>query len=156
MTEVPAGSALSRIEARRHKATESLTLDLAVPRYDPPIYVRFRPVEPAEVEALEKRFRGLKDKDRTVIRNAAVLVEACLGLFEKDDDDDFVGLNESPDPETWPRFTQELAEIVGIDADTAIDTVRGTYLTGYDVVSTAVRLLEWSGLEPLTEDDSGN
>lgn len=156
MTEAPAGSALSRIEARRRKAAESLTLDLPVPRYDPPIYVRFRPVEPDEVEAVEKRFRGLKDKNRTVIRNAAVLVEACLGLFEKDDDGSLVGLNEDPDPATWPRFTEELAEIVGVDADTAIDTVRGTYLTGYDIVNTAVRLLEWSGLESLAEDNSGN
>ena len=106
---------------------------------------------------MEKRFRGLKDKNKTVIRNAAVLVEACMGVFERDDDGDPIGLNDKPEPATWPKFDAELAEIVGAPTDgSAVDTVRETYLTGYDIINTAVRLLEWSGLEPLAEDDSGN
>lgn len=156
MTEASAGSALSRIEARRRAAAQSLTLDLPVPRYDPPIYVRVRPIEPSEVEAINKRFKSLKT-DKTVTINAAALAEVCLGLFEKDEDGDLVGLNEESDPSAWPRFDESLAEIVGVEAGSAVDMVRGTYLTGYDIISAGARVLEWSGMNgALDEDDSGN
>lgn len=156
MTEAPAGSALNGLLARRKKALAGLPIDLRVPRYDPPIFVRFRPLEPEDVEGTEKRFRNLKSKDKTTIRNAAVLVEACLGVFEKDDDGEPVGLNGETDEAKWPKFDYRLAELLEIDTKEAIDTVRELYLTGYDIVSTATKLLEHSGLEALEDDDSGN
>lgn len=149
-----AGSALARLRDRRKAASERLHLDLAVPRYDPPIYVRFRPVTQPELESIERRFKGSKDPDKNVHRHAALLAETCVGIFERNDQGAEQGLD--PDsPGVWPRFDDALAGLLEADVDTAVDTVRALYLTDGDVIATAGRVTEWSGYAAF-EDDSGN
>lgn len=138
------GSALSSLRARRAKAREELHLDLAVPRLDPPVYVRFAPVDDGRVKAINKRFEKSKDKDRDVLINAAVLAEACRGLFEVIDNQE-VSVDDSDREGEWPRFDDQLADLLGIEAGKASDVVRALYLTDGDVIATATRVAEWSG-----------
>lgn len=138
------GSVLASLRDRREKARQELHLDLAVPRLDPPVYVRFAPVEQSQINRINKRHEKSKDKDRDVIINAVILAEACRGVFEVIDDEPV-----SVDPDArdgdWPRFDELLADMLGLDTDKASDVVRGLYLTDGDVIATATRLAEWSG-----------
>jgi hypothetical protein len=139
---------LARLAEARKAALETLHLDMQVPRLDPPVVVRVRPITNAEVAAITKRFRG--KTDGAVLHNAAIIAESCLGVFGIDEDGRPV-----EDQQDWPRFDEQLAEILGMDgASTAVDVVRGLYLTDGDVASAADRVVEWSGFR--RADDSGN
>lgn len=137
-------SPLASLRARREKAREELHLDLAVPRLDPPVFVRFAPVEQSQIARINKRHEKSKDKDRDVIVNAVILAEACRGVFEVVDDDP-VSIDAADRDGDWPRFDEQLAGLLGLDTDKASDVARGLYLTDGDVIATASRLAEWSG-----------
>ncbi len=141
---------LARLAEARKAALETLHLDIQVPRLDPPVFVRVRPITGPEVVAITKRFRGNKSADAPVMHNAAIIAEVCLGVFGTDDDGQPV-----EDPDEWPRFDGQLAEILGLDgASSAVEVVRGLYLTDGDIASAANRVVEWSGFRGT--DDSGN
>lgn len=143
-------SGLARLKETRKAALETLHLDLSVPRLDPPVVVRFRPLTQAEIKTITKRFASNKTADSVILHNAALLAEACLGVFGLDENGEPV-----EDPDDWPGFDETLAEILGLDgASSAVDVVRGLYLTDGDVSSAADRLVEWSGWR--RADDSGN
>jgi hypothetical protein len=141
---------LARLAEARKAALATLHLDLQVPRLDPPVVVRVRPITNAEVAAITRRFRGNKTPDAPVMHNAAIIAEACLGVFGLDENGEPV-----EDEADWPRFDEELAEILGLDgASSAVDVVRGLYLTDGDVASAADQIVLWSGFR--RADDSGN
>lgn len=151
-------SALASLRARRDKAREQLHLDLAVPRLDPPVYVRFAPVEQSQITRINDRHKKSKDKDRDVIINAVILAEACRGVFEVIDDET-VSVNPDDRDGEWPRFDPDLAELLGLNPDEskATDVVRGLYLTDGDIIATASRLAEWSGYSVADlEEHAGN
>jgi hypothetical protein len=151
------GSPLASLRARREKAVTGLHLDLAVQRLDPPVYVRYRPVTQAEIDQSSKLFDKSKDADKNVKANAATLAKACLGVFEVID-----GVEVSVDPAdrhgSWPRFDQQLGDLLGLETNRAADIVRGLYLTDGDVIATATKLADWSGysLSGLEEREAGN
>lgn len=141
---------LARLAEARKAALEQLHLDMQVPRLDPPVFVRVRPITTPEVTAITKRFRGNKTPESTVMHNAAIIAEACLGVFGTDDDGKPV-----EDPSEWPKFDEELADILGLEgASSAVEVVRALYLTDGDVTSAAERIVKWSGFRG--DDDSGN
>lgn len=152
------GSPLASLRDRREKAREELHLDLAVPRLEPPVYVRFAPVEQSQINRINERHRKSKDKDKDVIINALVLTEACRGVFEVIDGES-VSVNPGGRDGDWPRFDPELADLLGLNPDEtkAVDVVRGLYLTDGDIIATASRLAEWSGYSMADlEEHSGN
>lgn len=158
--EVPAapGSPLASLRERREVAVSKLFTDRVVPRLEPAtVWVRYKPIPQRRIEAANKQAAASKDKDRDVIANAAVLAEACLGVFE-----DLDGKLVSIDPEDrdgdWPTFNDRLAELLGVRAGKAGDIVRGLYLTDGDVISTVREVVKWSGFvdEQLERDDEGN
>jgi hypothetical protein len=149
MTDLPPDSPLARLRAAQEQARKTLYLDLPVPRLPYPVFVRYAPLPQEQTEAIEKKFRNIK-KDRSVLNNAAFLVEACQGVFVHDENGEPVSID--PDDEAWPKFDDHLAELLGITADKATDVVRALYLTDGDIISTAIRVLAWSGYA----DDSGN
>lgn len=154
--EIPAasGSPLARLRAEREGMRDKLTIDLRVPRYDFPLFVRYGPVKQSRVEKLEKKFRGKEDE--TVLTNAAILAEVCQGLFFYDEAGEPVGIDED-NPTEWPRFDEHLAELLGIASGSAADMVRAVYGTDGDVNSTALRVMRHSGYgDPLEGDDSPN
>ena len=79
---VAEGSVLAGLRERREQAKTKLVKDLAVPRMDPPVYVRFKPIPSRRLTAANKQAAASGDKDAEVIANAGVLAEACLGVFE--------------------------------------------------------------------------
>lgn len=146
------GSALADLRDRREKALRRLHLDLRIPRLDPPVYVRFKPVERPVIEDANKKAAESKDRDWAVIANAFVLAHACVGVFGEVD-----GKPEGT-PEDWPRFA-DLAELVDLPAaSTATEVIRKLYLTDGDVIAAADRLTTWSAqVEQRTEEEfSGN
>lgn len=161
--DAAAGSALASLRARRRKSVAALHFDLEVPRYDPPVFVRYKPVSQEKVEQTFKRTEKRRGQDRTVVTNAIILAEACLGVFEVID-----GQEVSVDPEDrdgeWPKFDQRLGELLtsiedGERAPTkASDVVRKLYLTDGDIISTAQDLSVRSGYaqEQLERESEGN
>lgn len=151
-------SALAGHRARRQKSIAELFTDLVVPRYDPEIYVRFRPVVQRRIDAVNKAAEKSKDRDKSAIANAVILADACIGIFEVVD-----GVEVSIDPRdpggAWPKFDERLAEIFELPAaKKASEVVRGLYLTDGDVIGTASKLAEWSGYatDQLERDEAGN
>jgi hypothetical protein len=134
------GSALSSIRARRQAAADKLYIDLAVPRIDPPIFVRLRPVTQTEINRINGQHAKSKAPDVDVVINAVTLSTACLGVFGEVDG------KPDGDPDTWPKFDEDLAELLGLPAgSTAVDVVRGLYLTDGDVIATGAELAKFSG-----------
>lgn len=147
------GSALSGLRARRDAARKKLHLDLAVPRLDPPVYVRFEPVPQERLTRIARQYKDSKARDVEVVMNAVHLASACIGVFAEVD-----GQPEG-DPDSWPRFDADLAEILGLPASTSpVDIVRDLYLTDGDVIATGTRLVEWSGYawQDIERDAAGN
>jgi hypothetical protein len=155
---VPAApsSALARLRARRQQPLTQLHIDLAIPRYDPPIYVRYKPIAQTRLEEIGKRAEKSKERDATAIGNATVLAESCVGIFELDHDQlDEDGNptpvsidpdNPSTDPEKWHKFDKDLVTLFALDAaPRAAEIVRQMYFTDGDVAASVVKLGEFSG-----------
>lgn len=157
------------LRARRAAATNRLYLDRRVPRLDPPVVVRFRPLTSTEVEDAGRKIEKGKPGSRTAaIQNANALAKACIGIWEDDPDgerDEDGNLpKRSPilgDTRDWSevRFDQELAADLGVPKlKDAASVVLELYLTEGDVISEAGALTEWSGFARRDgdEDWSGN
>lgn len=157
--EVPAaaGSALSSLRDRREKARQELFKDLPIPRLDPPVYVRFRPLKGTEIATAQKRGQNSADKEAVVNVNAGLIAAACRGVFEVID-----GAPVSIDPDDrhgdWPLFGERLAELLGLRTNRAAEVVRGLYLTDGDIIATVGELVDWSGYttEVLDRETAGN
>lgn len=160
---VPAAptSPLASLRERRQKSVDTLFIDLEVPRYDPPLFVRFGPISDERIELINKQHAKSKDKARNVNANAVALAESCLGVFEKVDGErvSVDPENRSSDPAEWLRFDKQLGALLGDpDTVTAAEVVRLLYLTDGDVLATAAKVTEWSGfsLAGIEEDEQGN
>ena len=159
-TPAAPGSALARFRQARAKALQGLTVDLQVPGYDPPLYVRFRPVKQTEVDKVTEKANQSTDPDRELNANAAILAHACVGVFETVDGKP-VG-----DPSSWPKFDQDLAHLLGIDEaedgtrlePTTTEIVRALYLTDGALLNTARALDAWSApaIRRREEESAGN
>lgn len=152
------GSQLASLRERRQKVVDTLYFDLEVPRYDPPVFVRYKPVDAQRIDATLDRTARQRDKNRSVNTNAIILASACMGVFEV-----INGVEVSVDPDDrdgeWPVFGPELAAILGVPmAKKASEVVKVLYLTDGDLISTADDLQRRSGyLQSQQErDDSGN
>lgn len=152
------GSALASLRDRRAQGLKKLFVDLPVPRYDPPIYVRFKPMAAARITAISKRFEKSKDPDKDVLANAVTLAEACIGIFQLDAGGAEVSVDVEHPNDDWPRFDTTLGGMLGIEVAQAVEAVRGLYLTDGDVIATAGKLTEWSGytVDELEERVQGN
>lgn len=132
---------------RRQQAQSKLHLDRRVPRLDPPVFVRFRPLSQDELEAAQKAIEKGKAKDRTVVANANALATACIGIYELDAQGEKTSA--APDDvEDWNnvRFDENLGRELGHESMIrASDVVRALYLTEGDIVHEAGELTTWSG-----------
>lgn len=151
-------STLASLRDRVARVKKALHLDLEVPRLDPPVFVRYRPVEQTRLNAAGKLATKLnRSNDGDVIANASILSSACIGVFEVID-----GEEVSIDPEDrhgeWPNFGPRLAELLGINTKKSSDVVRALFQTDGDIISTVSKLGVWSGYaqEELERDPEGN
>lgn len=157
--EAAESSPLAGLRAARAKVVATLHTDLPIPRLEG-FGVRYGIVTQRRIDQITKKFQQSKDPDRTVIINALVLAEACLGVYQWVD-----GEQVSVDPEDrageWPKFAERLAELLHDPdepkprATKSSDVVRSLYLTDGDIVSTATQLAEWNGYaaEILADDE---
>ena len=151
------GSTLASLRERREAVLAAQYLDLAVPDYDPPVYVRYKPITNAKLNAATKQVAASKDRDAEVIANAGVLAEACVGVFEVIDDTQ-VSIDPTDRDGTWLRFDKDLARLLGVPAGKAAEVVRALYPTDGHIISTVGKVGQWSGfaMDQLERDDAGN
>ena len=141
---------LFHLKARREELVKNLTLDLRVPRWDSPeLWVRYRPVDATKLTASVERRQKTKTNDQSILLNADILVESCVGIYARHPD--FPGqelsLREDDPFGKLTRFDPDLATSLGIpDAlgVTAAMVCRKLYLTDGDLVDAATQVLEWS------------
>ena len=136
----PAGSPFAALRAEREAASKEVVIDLRVPRYATPVFVRYRAPEKARITAITDAAQ--KKRDKSVTPEAVLLAEYCVGVFEKDSDGNPIG-----DPADWPRFDERLAEYLGVDSETksAADVVRKLFTTEGDIIKHATELISWAG-----------
>ncbi|HXH77317.1 hypothetical protein [Nocardioides sp.] len=146
------------LRERREQARSKLYLDRRVPRIDPPVFVRFKPLSSARLEGLTRQAEKSKDPERYINGSAIAIADACVGIFEVIDDEK-VSIDPDGDRDDWPRFDSRLAELLGLaDLGKAAPIVRALYLTDGDVTSEAAALTEWSGYagQEADEEYAGN
>lgn len=137
--KAPEGSQLATLLQRRQQIADEQVLKLRIPRWDEPeIVVSYRPVDPTEFAKSLKGLEGLKEPgeiaEASLDRNADLLIKSCLGIESKNPD------------HKWEGFNEELAEALGIEIPTARRTCRQLFVTGGDLLATASKLCEWSGI----------
>lgn len=135
--------AFARLEAQ---ARAEITRSIRVPRWDPPIGIKVRPLTEDEyVDSLRTR-DGAQTAGKRLLHAADLLARACIGIFLQVGKDRRVALNpEDPDGE-WPTFGAGLRPFLGRDCgDEAASWVIGLFRTEPDVIAAADELVAWSG-----------
>jgi hypothetical protein len=124
VTEAPTGFASIRdqIRAEREAIASEKTLDLLVPGYSGLLAVRYRSISDRELEQYIKRAQG----EQSIGANLDLLIQTCETiLYRESDEQEFTpALDENGDR---IRFDIRLAEMLGIDAKTARETVAGFF-----------------------------
>lgn len=142
-------SPLESLKKRREKLMSDLYVDIRVPRWDDPeIYVRFKPVSAIKLGAAVERRRKQKGDDWSLLANADMLVEACIGIYAVVDGDldNKLSLKSGNPDGKWTRFDPDLAEAIGVEAERAVDSCIALYMTEGDLLDTANRLFRWSNI----------
>ena len=165
-TPASAGSPLASLRDRRKARRKKLKLDLVVPGYDPPVYVRFRPASQSKLVQELKRAEKSKDKDAITLANASLLVEACLGVFQVDIEGTEVSIdpdNLTTDESEWLKFGPKLGTLLADEEagellSKASDVVRALYDNDMALAAASTRLVEWSQSmnEELDRETEGN
>lgn len=158
------GSPLIDLRRRREEKLNKLHIDLEVPRWGdnggPAVWIRYRPAKMAiTLTAAEKRQKS-KHKDWFVLSNADVLVDSCVGVFVKVNGEPFTlahdGTWTSFDPDTaaeadWVSVkgarVDELNDALGIQASSAVESLRALFFTDGDLFAHANALGDFSGVE---------
>lgn len=131
----PGESIADRI--RRRHLSGVRTKDLAVPRFEGDIVIRYK-VLPSRT--LLQITRG---KKTPLASNADLLVAACQEVFFLDDDGTLVPVSDE-DHGTGPvRFDGRLADIVGLQAEQPRDVVIRLFAEDAAIGGTADRLVKW-------------
>lgn len=149
----------SGLRDRREKAANKLYVDRRVPRMDPPVFVRFKPLLQETIDAANKAIEKGKDKRRNVHANADAIATACIGIYELDEHNEKRSVVPDVDDWTEVRFDEALGRELGHQSMIrARDVVQALYLTDGDIISEAGELTEWSGYARRDgdEDYSGN
>ena len=148
---VPEGSAFATLRAERANAAEKVHLELRVPRWETPVFVRYKAPEKKRIQSILNAAQ--KKRDHSVTPEAVLLAENCIGVYEKDPDGNPIG-----NPDEWPRFDEALAAYLGVDAKRAVDVVKALFVTEGDITRHSAELMTWAGFATGDVDDlySGN
>jgi hypothetical protein len=158
-----------RLRERREAVAAKLYTDRDVPRL-PGVVVRFGPIPGGTIEQINRRTEKSKDPERYVLGAASSLTHACLGVYDVTDDEDaaiattkdgrhLVSIDADHPDDPAPKFDARLAKLLGLhETASAIQVVRGFYLTDGDVVSESNEVTVWSGYagEESDGDFAGN
>jgi hypothetical protein len=149
-------SPLISLRERREQIVNDLYIDIKVPRWDDPsIFVRFRPVSAMKLNAAIERRRKQKGEDWTLLANADVLIDSCIGIYAIFDGEDHkYSLRHNDAQGKWTKFDKDLADSLGVEAERATDTLRALYLTEGDLIDTANKLFRWSNISGDEADET--
>jgi len=150
-------SPLAALRDRRAQIVNDLYTDIKVPRWDEPeLYVRFKPVSAVKLNKAIERRRKVGGEDWSLLANADMLIEACIGVYAvvDGDTDNKLSLKVNDAKGSWTKFDSDLSEAIGLDAVRATDVVLGVYLTEGDLIDTANKLFKWSGIAGDDADES--
>jgi hypothetical protein len=150
-------SPLAALRDRRAQIVNDLHTDIKVPRWDEPeLYVRFKPVSAVKLNKAIERRRKVGGEDWSLLANADMLIEACIGVYAVVDGntENKLSLRVNDSKGAWTKFDTELSDAIGLDAQRASDVVLGVYLTEGDLIDTANKLFKWSGIAGDEADES--
>lgn len=124
VAETGFASIRDQIRAEREAIASEKTLDLLVPGYRGLLAVRYHSISDRELEEYLKRAQ--RENDQSIRSNYDLLIEACETiLYRESDEQEFTpALDENGDQ---IRFDVRLAEMLGMDATTARETVAGFF-----------------------------
>jgi hypothetical protein len=140
---------LIALRQRRQELIDEMYMDLRVPRWDnPEVYVRFKPVSASRLNTAIERRRKQKAENWSILANADMLVDACVGVYASFDGGQTQYSLRLDDAEgSWTKFDHDLAAALGLeDAKSQAETCLGLYLTEGDLIDAANRLFKWSGI----------
>jgi len=152
-TETP----LISLKSRREEIVNGLFVDIQVPRWnDPEIFVRYRPISAIKLNSAIERRRKQKTEDWSILANADMLVEACLGVYciLHGNMDNKYSLRIADASGDFTKFDPDLSAALGIPAERAVDVCRSLYLTEGDLIDAANRLFKWSGIANEEADET--
>lgn len=142
-------SPLAALKRRREEIINDLFIDIRVPRWsEPELYIRFKPVSAIRLGAAIERRRKQKGDDWSLLANADMLVESCVGIYAVVDGDheNKLSLKEGHPNGKWTRFDPDLAQALGIEAERAVDVCTALFMTEGDLLDTSNRLFRWSNI----------
>ena len=145
-TARPSSAALLSLKSRREEIKKDLYIDLQVPRWSTPeVFVRYGPIDATRADQAIRKREG--SKEFSVLANADILAQACIGVYAclDGDRDTKYSLNSDNPDGPWTRFDPALARNLGLITDAAVDVVRALYYTDGDLIQAAAALGEWSG-----------
>jgi len=148
---------LISLKNRREQIVNELFIDIKVPRWeDPEVYVRFKPVSAVKLGGAIERRRKQKGDDWSILANADMLVESCIGVYAVIDGntEEKFSLKAGDAGAQWTKFDPDLATALGIEATRAVDVCMSLYLTEGDMIDTANRLFRWSNIANEEADET--
>jgi hypothetical protein len=143
-------AALKSLAAKREALKENLYLDLQVPRWsEPEIFVRYGPVDMTLTENVVEKRRKSKIPEWSILANADILAQACIGIYACLDEDyeTKYSLRSGDENGSWTKFDPDMADALGSQLQGASEVVRALYLTDGDLLEAAKRVTEWSGIK---------
>jgi hypothetical protein len=144
-TTTAVGESIADRVRRRHLAA-ARTKDLAVPRFEGDVVVRFKVLPTREL------LRVTRGKKTPLAANADLLVAACEEVFFVDDTDGTLRPVRLEDNGPGPvRFDGRLADIVGLTGDTPRDFVIRLYAEDTALHGHAQALMAWMTGKDLDE-----
>lgn len=150
-----AQSPMGMLEARRKELVQSLGIVYRVPEWDNPrVYIRFRPLEHAEIRAGQARVEKAKDKAAAEVdANVSLIVKACLEVWGDYGDGEKTPLRSDPE-NGLTRFDADLAQALGLqEGATAAQVARALFLREGDIMSCSAFLGERSGYRETEADE---
>jgi len=148
---------LVSLRDRRKAIIDDMFIDIKVPRWsEPEIYVRFRPISAVTLNKKVETRRKQGGEMWSILANADILADACIGIYGVMDGDldNKISLRDGDPKGEWTKFDGFLMEALGLEATRASDAVMSLYLTEGDLIATANKLFEWSGIASNEADES--
>lgn len=135
-------SHLAWLRTRHEALSADRHLDVEVPGYDGRLVMRFGPVPWATIaRAQTLATREDRDGRGLLAANMDVLIAACRQVLFRDDAGDLASVDPSGEPR---RVDPELAELLGIEAKSARDTLRWIFPSEISIGVVAGEVVSWT------------
>ncbi len=155
--EKPSASLLGNLKALREEITNSLDLELEVPRWFETkgirVIVRYKPLEHEYiVKTMKTAEKAGQIAEAIIWANADLLVKACTAVFALVDGKEY-SLRPGDENGDFTTFDADLGANLGVENPTARRVCRELFLTDGDLITQADRLVDWSGYRKRQADE---